>query len=111
VNAPFQSAASRDALLRFLTTPFLPLVLGTLIFFAVAHLDRHPQRQSIRSHVRRASPLYVVSVCLLGVIISRWNEPGFGEFAEIVFLPFELFFGGILGDIVYCLASRSQPAP
>lgn len=111
MSAPLQSARSGTLLLRFLETPFIPLVLGVLIFFAVAHLDRHPQRQSIRSHLRRASPLYAVCVVLLAIIISAWNNPGFAEFAEIFFLPFELFFGGILGDIVYCLDSRAKTAP
>jgi len=40
-------------------------------------------------------------------MIVRWNEPGFGEFAEIYLLPFELFLGGILGDAVYCALSRT----
>ncbi|HEY2897247.1 MAG TPA: hypothetical protein VGJ12_08930 [Gemmatimonadaceae bacterium] len=89
----------------------MPLVLGMVIFFAVAHLDRHAQRQSFRSHLRRASPLYVLSTCLLALMISEWNEPGFGEFVDIFLLPFELFFGGILGDIVYCLGARGQGRP
>jgi hypothetical protein len=72
-----------------------------VIFFAVAHLDRHAQRQSFRSHLRRAAPRYVLCMLLTTTMISGWNRPGFGEFIEIYFIQFEIFFGGIGGDLLY----------
>jgi hypothetical protein len=80
-----------------------------VIFFAVAHLDRHPESHSFRSHMRRAAPLYLLCMLLVAIMISgsiRGN--GFWEFGEIYLIPFLIFLGGILGDLVYYLKSRGR---
>jgi hypothetical protein len=79
-----------------------------VIFFAVAHLDRHPQRHSLRSHLRRAAPLYLLCLLLAATMISGWSRSGFGEFVEIYFIPFEIFSGGIVGDLLYYLTSPER---
>jgi hypothetical protein len=87
------------------------MVAGMVIFFALAHLDRDAQRQSLGSHFRRAALLYVLCVILVTLMILGWSKPGFGEFIDMYFIPFEIFFGGILGDAIFFLAPRRGGRP
>jgi peptidoglycan/LPS O-acetylase OafA/YrhL len=106
VSAPSQSAPAGETLLRLLEIPFAPMIAGIVIFFAVAHLDRHSARKSLQSHARRAAPLYLLCLILTAIMISGWSKPGFGEFIDMYFIPFEIFFGGILGDAIFYLSPR-----
>jgi len=87
------------------------MIAGMVIFFALAHLDTDTERQSLVSHFRRAALLYVLCAILVALMLIALNKPGFGEIIDIYLIPFEIFFGGILGDAIFFLAPRRDGRP
>jgi hypothetical protein len=82
------------------------LGVGFLIFFGLTTVLLSRSREAYwRSHMVRASSLYVVCALLLAIIGITCRSPDFGEVAQAFIWPLAAAVGGILGDLV---ATRMQ---